>query len=88
MRQVLDILGDLFCLREGKWAGQEMQQTEMPQAVPSGVRAREQAVPNREITCPQRVCARRVSIGVSSIEHSTQLLQCVRCPLALHKAVR
>ena len=36
-------------------------------------------------TCPLHVCARCVSIGVSSIEHSTQLLQCVRCPLALHK---
>ena len=55
---------------------------------PSGVRVREQAVPNREITCHLHVCARCVSIGVSSIEYSTQLLQCVRCPLALHKAVR
>ena len=36
-------------------------------------------------TCPLHVCARCVSIGVSSIEHSTQLLQYVRCPLALHK---
>lgn len=35
-------------------------------------------------TCPLHVCARCVSIGVSTIEH-TNLLQCVKCPLALHK---
>lgn len=35
-------------------------------------------------TCPLHVCARCTSIGVSSISHSN-LLQCIRCPLALHK---
>ena len=35
-------------------------------------------------TCPLHVCARCTSIGVSSVSHSN-LVQCVRCPLALHK---
>lgn len=35
-------------------------------------------------TCPLHVCARCTSIGMSTVSHSN-LLQCIRCPLALHK---
>lgn len=35
-------------------------------------------------TCPLHMCAKCTSIGVSTINHSN-LLQCVECPLALHK---
>lgn len=35
-------------------------------------------------TCPLHVCAKCTSIDVSTVNHSN-LLQCVKCPLALHK---
>lgn len=39
---------------------------------------------NSSFVCPLHVCARCFSIGVSTVNHSN-LLQCVKCPLALHK---
>lgn len=35
-------------------------------------------------TCPLHVCAKCISIGMSAINHFN-LLQCIKCPLALHK---
>ena len=35
-------------------------------------------------TCPLHVCAKCTSIGMPVVNH-TNLLQCVKCPLALHK---
>ena len=38
----------------------------------------------RSFTCPLHVCARCTSIGTSKVSHYN-LVQCIRCPLALHK---
>lgn len=35
-------------------------------------------------TCPLHVCAKCTSIGMLAVNH-TNLLQCIKCPLALHK---
>ncbi len=34
--------------------------------------------------CPLHICAKCSSIGISTVNHSN-LLQCIKCPLALHK---
>ena len=38
----------------------------------------------RSFTCPLHVCARCTSIGTSKVNHYN-LIQCINCPLALHK---
>ena len=38
----------------------------------------------RSFTCPLHVCARCTSIGTSKVNHYN-LIQCIKCPLALHK---
>ena len=36
-------------------------------------------------SCPLHVCAKCTSIGISATSVNSSLLQCVKCPLALHK---